>query len=431
MFLAERLRARSGLFVGAVVLMGLPLAACSGASPAPNGGVQSSAAPATATWWVRAANEAKSKNLVQLYNASHPDQVKLAVFPDDQFVTKVGTATSSGDVPDILAADSVYMPQFIDSGVFTDITGRVDGLTFKDKLFPQLMTASSKDGAVYAVPRDPGTSLLFWNKALFKKAGLDPERAPASWDEVRADAAKVQKLGGKVSGYYLAGACAGCNAYTYLPMVWAAGGDLLDSAGGPTFTDQKNIAALEALHGMWSDASIPQGAKSDSGANWLTGFTAGQVGIQPLGSFAIAALKDSGVDYGVSALPGDAAGPGASFIGGDVIGIPAKAKQPDAAWRFIEWTLSEDVQLNQVAKAGELVSRTDLVDNELSKADPRVLVANQSLAVGRVPVSKYYQQLIQDPNGPFLLMLQQAIFNGDATKAANEAQTTGEGIVGR
>jgi multiple sugar transport system substrate-binding protein len=400
----------------------LILPACSSAAPSDDG-------PAELTLWVRAANEAKTRALADAYNASHEDQVTVTAFPDDQFVTRVGTSKASGEVPDLLATDAVYMPTFLDQGIYLDITDRIEESDFAGDLFPALLEASTDaEGRMYAVPRDPGTSLLFWNKDLFAQAGLDPEVAPSTWEDVATAAAAIDALEGDASGYYLAGNCSGCNAFTYLPMVWAAGGEVINEDGA-TFEDPANVSGLEFLNKLWEQGSIPEGARSDGGENWLTGFMAGTVGIQPLGSFAIAAINADApeLNYGVAPLPGNG-GETASFIGGDVLGIPAESENANAAWEFIDWTLSDEVQLDIVAKSGELVSRTDLVDNEFSNADPNVIAANEALAVGRVPLSVYYPQLIQDPNGPFLLMLQSAIFDGNPD-AAETAQASADEIV--
>ena len=428
------LHRRRALAVAVVAIGALALGGC-GSDPEPadvddvdtDGEV---AEPVELTWWVRAANEAKSAALAVAYNESHEDQVTVTAFPDDQFVTRVGTAMAGGELPDLLASDAVYMPTYVEQGIYLPLNDYLADFEHADTLFPQLLeVATDSAGSVFAVPRDPGTSLLFWNKDLFEQAGLDPEAPPTTWDEVVEYAAAIDALGGEISGYYMAGNCAGCNAYTYLPMLWASGGDVL-TPDGASFDSEVSIQGLEFLNQLWTQGSIPESARSDGGENWFTAFTAGNIGIEPLGSFAIGivAAENPEMNFGVAPLPG-IDGEGAAFIGGDVIGISSQSEHADAAWEFLAWTLSDEVQLEIVAQSGELVSRTDLVDNEYTSANPNAVAGNEALAVGRVPVSKLYQQLIQDPNGPFLLMLQAGVFDGNAAAAAAAAQETAEAIV--
>ena len=69
-------------------------------------------------------------------------------------------------------------------------------------------------GRIYGVPLYADVSALFWNKDLFRKAGLDPEKPPTSLAEIREYADKITALGGDVKGYFLPGSCAGCNIFT-------------------------------------------------------------------------------------------------------------------------------------------------------------------------------------------------------------------------
>ena len=73
------------------------------------------------------------------------------------------------------------------------------------------------------MPLYADVSALFYNKDLFEKAGLDPNKPPTSLAELRAYADKITALGGDVKGYFLPGSCAGCNIFTVGPLMWASG----------------------------------------------------------------------------------------------------------------------------------------------------------------------------------------------------------------
>jgi multiple sugar transport system substrate-binding protein len=413
-----------------VLVIGAALAGAGCGGDDDDGGTAASGnAPASITFWGRAANQAVNQRLVDAYNATHETKVKFTAFPDDQFVTRVGTAASSGDGPDVFAVDSIYMPQFIKQGLVLDVTDRAQGLDFFDSLSKGQIDVSTADDRLYAVPRDVDASTLFWNKKLFKQAGLDPEKPPTSFAEIEEYAKKITALGGKKRGFYFAGRCSGCNAYTLLPLVWASGGEILDDQGAPTFDAPEVKEALALYNRLWESGAVPKSAETDGGENWLTGFAAGNIGMQPLGAFAIRAIREQNpdLDFGVARLPG-ASGGEAAFNGGDVIAIPAQSKQADAAWDFIAWTLSEGTQVDVVAKDGGLVARTDLVDNEYASGDPQVLASNEALEVGRTPKSSVYNQLFNDPNGPFLTAFTRSVFGGDVDGALSEAQSAGTEI---
>ena len=72
-------------------------------------------------------------------------------------------------------------------------------------------------------------------------------------------------LGEDTYGFYFSGACAGCNAFTFLPLIWASGGDVLsEDATTPTLEDPAVRAALEFYHQMWADGLMP--ARTDPSA---------------------------------------------------------------------------------------------------------------------------------------------------------------------
>ena len=84
------------------------------------------------------------------------------------------------------------------------------------------MTVGTYDGRLYGVPLYADVSALFYNKDLFEKAGLDPNKPPTSLAEIREYADKITALGGDVKGYFLPGSCAG-SLFTVGPLMWAFG----------------------------------------------------------------------------------------------------------------------------------------------------------------------------------------------------------------
>ncbi|MEZ4668216.1 MAG: sugar ABC transporter substrate-binding protein [Anaerolineae bacterium] len=377
----------------------------------------------TMSLWVRDATSLV-ETLVEQWNASHPNQIELTIIPPSEFVTKFAAAIAAGEAPDIASIDLIYTPAFAAENQLEDITDKVQALPYLDDLSPAHMTLGTYEGRNYAVPFAAEGSFLIYNKGLFEQAGLDPEKPPTNWDELLADARAISALGDDIYGYYFAGNCAGCNAFTYLPLIWASGGDVLsEDFSTPTLDDPIVRDALQLYRTMWEEGLIPEGSQVDDGANFVNAFGTGKIGMAGTGAFGINTYKTDhpDIDFGVSLLPGKDGGT-ASFGGGDVIGIPKGSAYVDEAWEFIEWALSDDVQLNTYAGNNSLPLRLSLSDNKYFDADPRLKVAASTLAVGHTPYSLVYNDLFNDGNGPWLLMIQTAIFDGDIDGAIAEAQ---------
>ncbi len=378
----------------------------------------------TISLWSRVANTEVLDVLSKAWNSTHKNQIEVTYIPNAEFVTKFATAMASGAGPDIISIDLIYVPAFAAAGQMTDISELAKKLPFFDKLSPSHVRLGVFEGKNYALPFSAEGSVLLYNKGLFKKAGLDPEKPPTTWDEIYEASKKITALGDGNYGFYFAGACAGCNAFTFLPLIWASGGDVLSEDGSKaTLTDPAVKDALAFYRKLWEEKQVPEGAKVDTGSEFLNAFRTGKIGMAGSGAFSIGTLKRENpeIDFGLTFLPGKTGGK-SSFAGGDSIGIPAGSKYVNEAFEFIEWMLEEEVQVEQFAKSAQLPVRTDLAKNKYFEEDPRLTVNAEAMALGRTPYSLKYNDLFNDPNGPWLAMLQTAIFDGKVDEAIATAQ---------
>lgn len=174
-------RTLAGIAAAALIV---PLAACGGSG---NGGTATAEGiPAKGTddgteitLWTRSPLERQAKNVVEAYNKSHKNQVKLEIIPNDDMEGKVGGASQTDSLPDILAGDVVRIPYWASEGIFTDITKQIDGLDNKADLQQGHIEAGTVDGAEYTLPFITDVSVMVWNKTLYKEAGLDRARSPS------------------------------------------------------------------------------------------------------------------------------------------------------------------------------------------------------------------------------------------------------------
>jgi len=384
------------------------------------------------SFWVRASDSSFVEPMVKVWNASHEPKVKLTVIPNDDFVTKFGTAVGGGAPPDVVAIDLIFVPAFVEAGQMMDITKDVQALPFARSLSKGHTQLATYQGKQYAVPFSAESSFLLYNKGLFKQAGLDPTKPPTNWAELESASKKITALGNGVKGFYFSGACGGCNIFTFTPLIWASGGDVLTPDGKAATLDTPAVKkALSLYRRLWEAGQMPSGAKNDSGANFIAAFFTGKIGMTGSGAFSIGLLKKEHpeIDFGVTYLPGEKGG-WSSFSGGDSIGIPAGSKHAKEAWEFIKWCLTEEVQVEQFAKNNSIPIREDLADNAFSKQDARFAIAANAMAHGKAPYSKHFNTLINDPNGPWLAMIQEAVFGKGVDPAVSTAQQEFTRILG-
>jgi multiple sugar transport system substrate-binding protein len=378
------------------------------------------AAPAHAedlVMWERSGgNAGMVDRLVEMWNEANPDRaITLTYIPHAEMVAKLAQAIASGEVPDLMGLDLIYGPQFEAAGQLVDITDY-----FKDD--PHLATASpghmmvaTYEDRLYGVPLYADVSALFYNKDLFRQAGLDPDKPPTSLAEIREYADKITALGGDIKGYFLPGSCAGCNIFTVGPLMWASGATIEPDADGNPLVGEGVKEVLQWARDMIAAGNVHEDARAENGETFHLRFGSGKLGMMGTGNFNITLAREQNpdMDFGIALLPGVEPGSAASFIGGDLVTIPKGSTRVDDAVDFMRFLLSDEVQVEGYAKLLNLTTRSDMTDNPYFAAEPLVQDVAQALGVGRTPYTLKFFELINSPQGPWLQMLQRAYYTDE------------------
>ena len=379
----------------------------------------------TMTMWVRASGTNAAAHMIDLWNSTHADKIELTTIPDNQMVTKLATGVQAGEVPDLVSFDLIYMPDFMKAGFLTDLTSDLKANSNYESVAKAYKEIATYEGRIYGAGFTPDVSILVWNKDLFKRAGLDPEKPPGTIGEIHDDAKKIRALGSDVYGFYFSGACPGCNIFTTSPMMVAAGSKILPANGNDDCLTGDGVKqVLETFKAMWDEGLVPKSAQADNGANFTSEFKTGKIGIQGTGGFLLSELKKDvpNLNFGVTFLPGVKEGQVSAFVGGDVVAIPVGSKHVPLAKAFIAWELTDEAQLDGLAKNNILPSRPALANNKYFAADPRVVVTAKALGVGYVPWVYHFADMVNSDSSPWINMIERAIFDGDVDGAIKEAR---------
>ncbi len=423
----------AAVITAAAAITSLLLSGCaSGASgtAAASGDLEAADSGATLTLWVRPGNEAVTDAVVKAYNDTHDNQVEITHVPADQYVTKFAAASQSGSLPDILAADLVFMPQIVQSGAALDLTDLLDDAGALDQLAPAHVQASTADGRVYGVPYVTDTSLYVYNKDLFRQAGLDPENPPTTWDGIAKAAAAITALGDGVKGFYISGGCTGCLAYDFTPTIWAQGTEVVTDDGSFDWDNQATQDALAFMQQMYENGDIPDTAKTDTGDGFFSVFASGKIGIDFAGGNGVNTATlgtDPKFEFGLAPIPGPEDGQFATFSGGDAAAITKTTKHPAEAWDFIQWLTSTETSRDVYYGLPALPPRTDV--SAPAELGEQFAVPAELVKDGQTYVSPYYNEVVASAQGPFLTMFQSVVFNGaDPAEANKQAQDASDAI---
>lgn len=171
---------------------------------------------AAAEWWhIQTGEQALSEVFPQLaeeFNEANDANIQPEPIANDDFKPALTTAMQAGDPPDIFHSwGGGVLAQYVRAGLVKDITDDVAEVV--ENIGEGAMKPYTIDGRIYGLPFDMGMVGIWYNKALFEEAGLDPENPPATWSEL-LDAVTALKDAG-ITPIALAGAAPWTQHYWY------------------------------------------------------------------------------------------------------------------------------------------------------------------------------------------------------------------------
>jgi multiple sugar transport system substrate-binding protein len=201
-------------------------------------------------------NRAQYDQRVAAFEKANPD-IKLDPVETVWDPTTFQAQAAGGQLPDVLSVPFTEPQGLIARKQAADLTKALKDDGLLAELNPNVLKiGQDQAGNVYAVPTAAYSVGLIYNRDLFTKAGLDPDKPPATWDEVRADAKKIAAATGAAGYAQLTTSNTG--GWMFTTQTYAFGGTIENADGTQaTFDDAPSRAALQALHDMkWVDQSM-------------------------------------------------------------------------------------------------------------------------------------------------------------------------------
>ena len=322
-----------------LLIVALFAALCLGAAPA------LAEEPVTITYWHphgAIVDKTSIEKSIAQFNEANPDIIVVGEYIGGSgtgvgLTDKLTVAINGGTPPDVVLFDRFQVGQWAGEGLFTDVTDYLEanGVT-PDKFYPFAWEEASLNGRVYAFPFDTDNRMLYYNKAHFEAAGLDPDSPPLTIAELEEYAEKLTIADGpRVMQYGFVPWYSQGWLYTW---GWAFGGQFQDADGKITASDPKIVEALQweadfaKKYGYESMESFTTAAGGDN----LNPFSAGMLSMFVSGPWEIASLKANApdIDFGVSYIPTPTGDNFNSWAGGWSHVIPTGAAHVEEAVRF-------------------------------------------------------------------------------------------------
>lgn len=354
-----------------------------------------------------------------------------------QTVAKVLTAIKGGDIPEtaiLLAADLFLLTDEDVVVPIDDFVKTADDKAWMNTFYPAFMENAKLKGKTYAIPFQRSTPVLYWNKDAFKAAGLNPEKGPANWAEMRDMAKKLTKkeASGATTQWGVQIPSDGNTAWLFTGIVTGAGARLTNADGNKVaFDDPKVIEAVQS----WHDLSKVDGVQPSGLISWGAtprDFLEGKAAMIWHTTGNLTNIKNNAkFGFGVSYLPGIRQN-GAPTGGGNfyIFKGVSKVKQ-EAAFKFIKWMTTPARAAEWSVKTGYVATSAAAYDTSEMKAYtasfPQAIVARDQLKFAVSELTTHENQRISKVFNDAL----QAIMTGSrpAEAALKDAQREGERIL--
>ncbi|MBB3949118.1 ABC transporter substrate-binding protein [Aureimonas jatrophae] len=245
------------------------------------------------------------------WNAANPDdQVKTEVVGWEQCQDKATTLAAAGTPVGLAYVGSRTLKEFAQNDLIVPIP-----MTDAEKAsyFPNIVDTITFEDKQWGVPIAFSTKALFWNKDLFKQAGLDPEKPPTTWAEEIEMAKTIKEKTGK-AGFGLVAKTFDNTMHQFLHWVYTNNGRITDAEGNVTLDSPEVLAALKAVKDITPYSEEGPTAYEQNEVRAI--FLDGQIGMIHNSTGAIPRLKGTKIDWGVANLPlgPEAKGPGTLLI---------------------------------------------------------------------------------------------------------------------
>ncbi|WP_370249640.1 extracellular solute-binding protein [Cryobacterium sp. HLT2-28] len=339
----------------------LALGAC--ASGGTSGDAGTARGPIT-IWYSNNSSEIEwGKQMVTAWNADHPDEkVKAQEIPAGKSSEEViGAAITAGNAPCLIYNTApVAVPQFQKQGGLVDLSSFKDGASYiEDRSGDNAAQYKSDDGKFYQMPWKSNPVMIFYNKDMFTKAGLDAENPSlATYDEFLATARTLVSSGAAKNAIFPSPTSEFYQSWFDFYPLYAAesGGTQLVENGKATFDDATGVKVAEFWKTLYTEGlASKEKYQSDS-------FADGVAAMSIVGPWAVPVYKDK-VNWGAVPVPtsaGTAADKTYTFSDAKNVAMYSSCKNQATAWDVLKFSTSKAQDGQLLDLTGQMPIRADL-----------------------------------------------------------------------
>jgi sn-glycerol 3-phosphate transport system substrate-binding protein len=305
--------------------------------------------------------------MVADFHKAHPDIKVNAIYAGNYNDARIKAlaALKSGQPAQLSVMFSIDIYELIEQDAivaFDDIASSAEEKAWLDSFYPSLMENGRTQGKTWGIPFQRSTIVMYYNKDAFRDAGLDPDKPPATWDEMVSMGKKLVKkdAAGNVERW---GAMIPSTGYPYWmfgALAMQNGEVLMNGSGNETYFAKPGVvAALE----YWQALGTQHGVMPPGTIEWGTlrqNFLEGKTAIMWHSTGNLTAVKGSAkFDFGVAMLPASKRRGTPTGGGNFYIFKQTSPEERRAALTFIKWMTQPEQTAAWSIETGYIGTRAD------------------------------------------------------------------------
>ncbi|MEW6047371.1 MAG: ABC transporter substrate-binding protein [Bacillota bacterium] len=289
------------------------------------------------TWWAGAWNQDVARAIVEEFNRTHSDiRVQVEFFPWEGMFEKYLVSLVTGNAPDVMNVAVDWNVPFASTGRLLALDEYIARDLDEKDFLPNTWIKATFEGKRFGVPYRTETAALLYDKAAFRAAGLDPNRGPATWQELATYARRLTSAGRY--GYGYPGKEPNNVTMNLITLMWCSGGDFVSKdLTRATVSEPKALRAAEFLSQLYFDGVVPSSTLENTGDDVRRLMANNRVAMTLTGSYDIDPIKAANprAELGSALVPEWETR--ASLLAGWNVVITKQSKRPDAAWEFVKF----------------------------------------------------------------------------------------------
>lgn len=344
-------------------------------------------------WWDQEHEKRELKELIDEFHESQ-DQIRIQLHyvPAEDFKKRMALSMADGEMPDLALIDSADFVYLHSMQPFAELTDQLEEL---DAYIPQVMSSCENDGKIYGLPFGFSCSVLYYNKEIFQRNGLE---VPETWEALYETAAALSNEWHY--GFALPMFRAEESVFNFLPFFWSGGGEL------DHLESEESKRAFSFLRRLAKDGAMSRQTVNLTAGDLAVQFAEGNIVMMMNSSAMVNSVRELNpeLDFGTAVPPMyDKSTSEISSLGGATVFGVTRGEHQEEAIAFLRYVSKKERMQEYISDFGFMAPRKDVLDIQFAGDEEKQRIleiavhsGNRELSVDWPYISEIFAEVMEE-----------------------------------